>query len=100
RALAPALLGVMESAISLHAPSDIPAHALGLHAKQEHIQADFAAAVLAGLARTPRSIPCHFFYDAAGCELFEEIVKTEEYYRTGVEAALLEVHGAEIAKLV
>ena len=89
----------MESDTSLHVPSDIQAHALGLHAKQEHIQVDFAAAVLAGLAQTPRSIPCRFFYDAAGCKLFEEIVKLEEYYPTRVEAALLEVHGVEIAKL-
>jgi dimethylhistidine N-methyltransferase len=89
----------MESDISLHVPSDTPAHALGLHAKQEHAQADFAAAVLAGLARTPRTIPCRFFYDAAGCELFEEIVKLEEYYPTRVEAGLLEAHGAEIAEL-
>src|ERR1051325_11967728 len=90
----------MEGDISLHHPSDTPAHALGLRAKQEHIQADFAAAVLAGLARTPRSIPCRFFYDAVGCELFEEIVKLEEYYPTRVEASLLELHGAEIAELV
>jgi len=89
----------MESDISTDVPSDIPAHALGLHAKQEQVQADFAAAVLAGLARTPRSIPCRFFYDAAGCELFEEIVKLEEYYPTRVEAVLLEAHGAEIAEL-
>ncbi len=89
----------MESDISLHVPFDTPGHALGLHAKQEHVQADFAAAVLAGLARTPRTLPCRFFYDAAGCELFEEIVKLEEYYPTRVEAGLLEAHGAEIAEL-
>ena len=90
----------MEGDISLHHPSDTPAHALGLRPKQEHAQSDFAAAVLSGFARTPRSIPCRFFYDAVGCELFEEIVKLEEYYPTRVEASLLELHGAEIAELV
>jgi L-histidine Nalpha-methyltransferase len=61
--------------------------------------ADFAAAVLAGLSRKPRSIPCRFFYDARGSELFEEITKLEEYYPTRTETALLDTFGAEIAAL-
>ena len=89
----------MEGDISLHLPAGTPARALGRRAKQERAQSDFAAAVLSGFGRTPRSIPCRFFYDAVGSELFEEIVKLEEYYPTRVEARLLEVHGAEIAKL-
>jgi dimethylhistidine N-methyltransferase len=60
---------------------------------------DFAQAVLAGLARRPRSIPCRFFYDEAGCALFEEITELEEYYPTRVERALLRAYGAEIATL-
>jgi dimethylhistidine N-methyltransferase len=60
---------------------------------------DFADAVLKGFARRPRSLPCRFFYDARGSELFEEITKLEEYYPTRVETALLEAHGAEIAEL-
>ena len=50
---------------------------------------DFADAVLKGFARRPRSLPCRFFYDARGSELFEEITKLEEYYPTRVETALL-----------
>jgi L-histidine N-alpha-methyltransferase len=60
---------------------------------------DFAAAVLEGLGRSPRSIPCRFFYDARGCELFEEITKLEEYYPTRAETALLTAHRAEIGAL-
>jgi L-histidine N-alpha-methyltransferase len=90
----------MESDISLYFPSDAPASTPDLRAKHESAQSDFAAAVLSGFARMPRSIPCRFFYDATGCELFEEIVKLEEYYPTRVEAGLLEAHGAEIAQLV
>src|SRR5581483_10187425 len=60
---------------------------------------EFARAVLAGLASRPREIPCRFFYDAVGSELFEEIVKLDEYYPTRVEAALLEAHRGEIAEL-
>lgn len=60
---------------------------------------DFAEAVLQGLARRPRRLPCRFFYDARGSALFEEITQLEEYYPTRVETALLEAHGAEIAAL-
>jgi L-histidine Nalpha-methyltransferase len=60
--------------------------------------ADFAEAVLTGLARPPRSIPCRFFYDAAGCALFEEITALTEYYPTRAETELLITHGAEIAR--
>jgi dimethylhistidine N-methyltransferase len=70
----------------------------GLSRQGEH--AEFAAAVLAGLARSPRSIPCRFFYDARGCELFEAITRLDEYYPTRTETALLEAHAAEIATLV
>jgi len=58
---------------------------------------EFADAVLQGLARKPRNLPCRFFYDARGSELFEEITQLEEYYPTRVETALLADHGAEIA---
>ncbi len=61
-------------------------------------RAEFAAAVLAGFARKPRSVPCRFFYDARGSALFEEITQLEEYYPTRVETTLLEAYGAEIAE--
>jgi L-histidine N-alpha-methyltransferase len=66
--------------------------------KGEH--EEFAAAVLAGLARPPRSIPCRFFYDATGCELFEQITRLPEYYPTRTETALIETHAKDIAALV
>ena len=67
--------------------------------RAEEAKSDFAGAVLAGLARKPRSIPCRFFYDARGSELFEEITKLDEYYPTRTETALLEIYGPEIAAL-
>jgi dimethylhistidine N-methyltransferase len=60
-------------------------------------RSDFARAVLDGFARNPRSVPCRFFYDAAGAALFEEITTLPEYYPTRVETALLETCGPEIA---
>ena len=72
----------MEGDISLHLPAGTPAHALGLRAKPERAQSDFAAAVLSGFRWTPRSIPCRFFYDAVGSELFEYFVDAGDLARS------------------
>ncbi len=58
---------------------------------------DIAADVLAGLSRTPKSLPSKYFYDARGSQLFEDITRQPEYYLTRVEIALLESRMAEIA---
>jgi len=60
---------------------------------------EFAAEVLEGLSRRPRSIPCRFLYDARGSDLFEQITHLEEYYPTRTEIGLLERHAGEIAAL-
>src|SRR6516164_2040717 len=57
----------------------------------------FRDAVLNGLGRTPKSIPCKFFYDARGSTLFEAICRLPEYYPTRTEIAILEQNTAEIA---
>ena len=62
--------------------------------------AEFAQAVLEGLARQKRSLPSRFLYDARGSELFEEITRLKEYYPTRAETALLQTHGADIAEHV
>ena len=57
----------------------------------------FRDAVLKGLGRTPKSIPCKFFYDARGSALFEAICRLPEYYPTRTEVAILEENAAAIA---
>jgi dimethylhistidine N-methyltransferase len=57
----------------------------------------FRDAVLKGLGRTRKSIPCKFFYDARGSALFEEICRLPEYYPTRTEIAILEESAGEIA---
>lgn len=47
-------------------------------------------AVFAGLSAPRKSIPCRFFYDSRGSELFEQITKLPEYYLTRCEAEILE----------
>jgi L-histidine N-alpha-methyltransferase len=57
----------------------------------------FRDAVLAGLSRPRKSIPCKFFYDERGSALFEEICRLPEYYPTRTETAILEQNAAAIA---
>jgi dimethylhistidine N-methyltransferase len=89
----------MAGDIALYLPSGATATAANLSTEEAGASDEFADAVLSGLARRPRSIPCRFFYDARGAELFEEITKLDEYYPTRTETALLETHGEEIAEL-
>jgi dimethylhistidine N-methyltransferase len=56
------------------------------------------AEVLAGLLAEPKHLPCKFFYDERGAELFEAICALDEYYPTRTELAIMERHGAEMAR--
>lgn len=67
--------------------------------RREAETAEFAAAVMKGLAARPRAIPSRFLYDAVGSALFEDITKLKEYYPTRTETALLREFGEEIAEL-
>jgi dimethylhistidine N-methyltransferase len=57
----------------------------------------FRDAVLAGLAQSPKALPCKFFYDARGSALFEAICDTPEYYLTRTETAILAASAPRIA---
>jgi dimethylhistidine N-methyltransferase len=57
----------------------------------------FRDAVLNGLGRAHKAIPCKFFYDARGSALFERICRLPEYYPTRTETAILEEYTADIA---
>jgi L-histidine Nalpha-methyltransferase len=57
----------------------------------------FRDAVLTGLGRARKRIPCKFFYDARGSALFEEICSLPEYYLTRTETAILEDNTGDIA---
>jgi dimethylhistidine N-methyltransferase len=63
-------------------------------------EGDFAAALAAGLSRSPKEIACKFFYDEQGSHLFDAICALPEYYQTRTELALLARHAGEIAALV
>jgi dimethylhistidine N-methyltransferase len=57
----------------------------------------FRDAVLAGLSRSSKRIPCKFFYDVRGSALFEQICRLPEYYPTRTEIAILEENSSDIA---
>ena len=62
-------------------------------------QESFRDAVIAGLSRSPKAIPCKFLYDARGSALFEQICELPEYYPTRTERGILHRHADEIAAL-
>lgn len=70
---------------------------LGGSAVAIEARCDFAEALIAGLSARQKSIPCRFFYDAAGSELFERITELPEYYPTRTETAILRDRAADIA---
>lgn len=61
---------------------------------------DFAQALVAGLARSPKQISAKYFYDAAGSQLFDQICELPEYYQTRTETMLLKRHAGEIVALM
>ena len=56
--------------------------------------------VFKGLAGPEKTLPCKYFYDAPGSELFDKICGLDEYYPTRTETALLEKYGPEMADLI
>lgn len=61
---------------------------------------DFREEVLAGLSKEPKRLPCKFFYDERGMELFDQICEVEEYYPTRTEIGILEQNISEITSVV
>ncbi len=60
----------------------------------------FLADVLRGLSRRQKSLPCKYFYDARGSELFERICTLDEYYPTRTELGIMEDRVAQMAQCV
>ncbi|HZO16802.1 MAG TPA: L-histidine N(alpha)-methyltransferase [Polyangiaceae bacterium] len=60
----------------------------------------FLAEVLEGLSQTPRTLPCKYFYDERGAELFERICELDEYYLTRADLEATREHIHRIAERV
>jgi dimethylhistidine N-methyltransferase len=58
---------------------------------------EFGDALQTGLSHSPKSLPCKYFYDHRGSQIFDQICALDEYYVTRTEIALLTDNAAEIA---
>jgi dimethylhistidine N-methyltransferase len=64
------------------------------------LRVDFRAAVLDGLSRSAKTLPCKFFYDDRGSHLFDRICELPEYYPTRTELGIMRRHAGAMAKAV
>lgn len=60
---------------------------------------DDGSDVIQGLTQIPKTLPCKYFYDDRGSELFEQITDLPEYYPTRTEQEILETSVSEIIAL-
>jgi len=56
----------------------------------------FLRDVIAGLRTRPKCLPCKYFYDQRGSELFDRICQLDEYYLTRAELALMDQFAPEM----
>ncbi len=61
---------------------------------------DFRRALVEGLRKRPRDVPCKFLYDERGSELFEQICDLDDYYSTRTEMSIFRDSIDEIAERV
>lgn len=62
-------------------------------------QDEFLTDIYEGLSKPCKTLPCKYFYDEQGSQLFEEICRTPEYYITRTEIGILLDNINEIANL-
>lgn len=63
-------------------------------------QRHFMRDVLEGLGAEPKHLPCKYFYDKQGSELFEKICKLDEYYLTRCELAIMDQFAPEMGRQI
>lgn len=63
-------------------------------------QTTFIEALLDGLSRPEKAIPCAFLYDHRGMRYFDQICRLPEYYPYRTEIRILQSHAPEIAELI
>lgn len=61
------------------------------------VQNTFLEDVLLGLCQPDKSLPCKYFYDERGSQLFDEICELDEYYLTRTEQAIMNRYADEMA---
>ena len=54
--------------------------------------------MLSGLSQDQKTLPCKYFYDQRGSQLFDQICELDEYYVTRTEQMLMDRHAPEMAQ--
>src|ERR1700732_1977088 len=57
---------------------------------------EFLRDAMAGLRMRPKRLPCNYFYDQRGSELFDRICQLDEYYLTRSELTLMDRFASEM----
>jgi dimethylhistidine N-methyltransferase len=70
--------------------------ALDMRRRASRARRDFLRDVCAGLRTAPKQLPCKYFYDARGSQLFDRICQLEEYYLTRCEMAIMDGFASEM----
>lgn len=72
--------------------------ALSVTLRDYHPRRDqMSTEVLEGLSRQQKTLPCKYFYDERGSQLFDAICELPEYYLTRSELGIMQMHLAEMA---
>lgn len=73
---------------------------VGATFEENNIDDTFLDDVLSGLSQTQKTLPCKYFYDEQGSQLFEAICETPEYYVTRIECEIYERFADEMAEYI
>ncbi len=71
----------------------------GTHLKSDALSLFFLEEALTGLKNPQKTLPCKYFYDLRGSQLFDKICELPEYYPTRTEAAIMADAVAEMASV-
>lgn len=88
------------SALASHRGSSGEGNLLSRLVDRDGCREPFLDDMLLGLLRRPKELPCKYFYDRRGSELFDQICELPEYYLTRAEVEILEQAAPEIAECV
>lgn len=66
----------------------------------EPANATFLSDVVAGLSKPQKQLPCKYFYDRAGSQLFDQICELDEYYLTRAELEIMSRFAPEMAEQI
>lgn len=73
-------------------------HALILHDCEPDL-GNMYNEVCSGLSDTPKTLPCKYFYDEVGSQLFDAICELDEYYPTRTETGIMLDNVLEISQV-